>query len=244
MVAMPTWERFTILGAFVAAAVVAAKLVDVRMRRGHVAAGTVTRYRVLRRTIVAAIVFFALLAGLLVIPQVRSIAGAILASGAVLGLILGFAAQRPLSNFAAGILIALTQPLRIGDRIEFEGGEGVVEEIRLTHTFVRADDDSRLVIPNDKLASDTIRNSTIVERAQRAEITVQVPLSADLDKVLSLLREVCEGEQGVEAFVSDIDGSARITLRAVATEANDAERLGNELRLRAHQRLRAAGVYT
>jgi len=240
---MPTWERFAILGGVVAVALVAAKAVDLRKRRGHLAAGTVTRYRVLRRTIMSLIVFVALLSGLLVIPQVRSIAGALLASGAVLGLILGFAAQRPLSNFAAGILIALTQPLRIGDRIEFEGGEGVVEEIRLTHTFVRADDDSRLVIPNDKLASDTIRNATIVDRAQRAEIIVQVPLSADLENVLSLLREVCEGERDVEAFVSDIDGSARITLRAFASEATEAERLGNELRLRAHRRLRAAGVY-
>jgi small-conductance mechanosensitive channel len=240
---MPTWERFTILGAVVAAAVVLAKAVDLRMRRGHLAAGTVTRYRVLRRTIMAVIVFVAVFAGLLVIPQVRSVAGAILASGAVLGLILGFAAQRPLSNFAAGILIALTQPLRIGDRIEFDGNEGVVEEIRLTHTFVRAEDDSRLVIPNDKLASDTIRNSTIVDRAQRAEITVQVPVSADLDTVLPLLREACAGEQDVEAFVSDIAGSVRITLRAVAREATDAERLANDLRLRAHNRLRAAGVY-
>jgi small-conductance mechanosensitive channel len=240
---MPTWERFSILGAVVGAALVAAKLADARMRRSHLAAGAVTRYRVLRRSIMTAIVFVALLSGLLVIPQVRSVAGALLASGAVLGLILGFAAQRPLSNFAAGILIALTQPLRIGDRIQFEGGEGVVEEIRLTHTFVRADDDSRLVIPNDKLASDTIRNSTIVDRAQRAEITVQVPLSADLENVLSLLREVCEGEQDVEAFVAGIDGSARITVRAFASEADDAERLGHELRLRAQQRLRAAGVY-
>src|SRR5581483_9372945 len=106
-----------------------------------------------------------------------------------------------------------------------------------------ADDDTRLVIPNEKLASDTIRNSTIVDRAQRAEITVQVPLSADLENVLSLLREVCEGERDVEAFVADIDGSARITVRAFANEADDAERLGHELRLRAHQRLRAAGVY-
>jgi small-conductance mechanosensitive channel len=240
---MPTWERFTILGVVVAAALVLAKAVDLRMRQGHLAAGTVTRYKVLRRTIMSLIVFVALLSGLLVIPQVRSVAGALLASGAVLGLILGFAAQRPLSNFAAGILIALTQPLRIGDRIAFEGGEGVVEEIRLTHTFVRADDDTRLVIPNDKLASDTIRNSTIFERAQRAEITVQVPLSADLEQVIGVLHTVCDDEQDVEVFVAGIEGNATLTVRARATDASDAERLEHELRLRSHQQLRAAGVF-
>ena len=240
---MPTWERFTILGAVVVVALVVAKAVDRRMRRGHLAAGTVTRYKVLRRTIVTLIVFVALLSGLLVIPEVRSVAGALLASGAVIGLILGFAAQRPLSNFAAGILIALTQPLRIGDRIAFDGGEGVVEEIRLTHTFVRADDDSRLVIPNEKLASDTIRNSTIVERAQRAEITVQVPLSADLEQVIGVLRTVCDAERDVEVFVAGIEGNSTITVRVVATDAGDAERLEHELRLRSHQQLLAAGIY-
>ncbi len=240
---MPTWERLTILGAVVAASLAAAWAVDLRMRRGHLAAGTVTRYRVLRRTIMAVIVFVALLSGLLVIPEVRSVAGALLASGAVIGLILGFAAQRPLSNFAAGILIALTQPLRIGDRIEFEGAEGVVEEIRLTHTFVRAEDDTRIVIPNEKLASDTIRNATIVERAQRAEITVQVPLSADLDSVIDLLREECEGEKEADVFLAGIEGNATLTVRALATDATDAERLEHELRLRAHKRLRAAGIF-
>jgi small-conductance mechanosensitive channel len=240
---MPTWERFTILGAVVAAALILAKVVDLRMRRGQLAAGTVTRYGVLRRTIMTLIVFVALLSGLLVIPEVRSVAGALLASGAVIGLILGFAAQRPLSNFAAGILIALTQPLRIGDRIAFEGGEGVVEEIRLTHTFVRADDDSRLVIPNDKLASDTIRNSTIFERAQRAEITVQVPLSADLEQVMGVLRTACEHERDVEVFVAGLEGNSTIIVRAFATDAGEAERLEHELRLRSHQQLLAAGIY-
>jgi len=240
---MPTWERFTILGAVVALAVAVARAVDVHMRRGQLAAGTVTRYRVLRRTIVALIVFVALLSGLLVIPEVRSVAGALLASGAVIGLTLGFAAQRPLSNFAAGVLIALTQPLRIGDRIEFEGLDGVVEEIRLTHTFVRAEDDTRIVIPNEKLASDTIRNSTIVDRAQRAEITVHVPLSADLDQVIDLLRTECAGEREPDVFVAGIEGNATLTLRALASDAADAERLEHELRLRAHKRLRSAGIF-
>jgi small-conductance mechanosensitive channel len=240
---MPYWERFTILGAVLVVSFALAKLVDVRIQRRHFEAGAVTRYRVLRRSIMASIVTVALLSGLLVIPQVRAIAGALLASGALLGLIIGFASQRTLANFAAGILIAFTQPLRLGDRIMVDGVEGVVEEIRLTHTFVRSDDDSRLVIPNEKLASDTIRNATIVDRAQRAEITVQVPLSADLENVIDLLRAECAGEQELEAFVAGIEGTATVTLRVLASDAVDAERLEHDLRLRAHKRLRAAGVF-
>ena len=240
---MPFWERLAILGGVVLGSLVLARLVDLRMCRRELAPGAETRYRVLRRTVVSVIVFVALMSGLLVIPQVRAIAGALLASGAVLGLVIGFASQKTLGNFAAGLLIAFTQPLRLGDRIDVDGVEGIVEEIRLTHTFVRADDDTRLVIPNEKLASDTIRNSTIVDRAQRAEVTVQVPLSSDLEVVLDLLRGEVAAERDPHVFVSGLNGSATLTVRALATDPNDAERLEQELRLRVHRRLRAAGIF-
>ena len=240
---MPYWERLAILGGVVIASLVLARLVDLRMRRRDLEAGAETRYRVLRRSIIGLILFVSLLSGLLVIPEVRAIAGALLASSAVIGLVVGLAAQKTLSNFAAGLLIAFTQPLRLGDRIAVDGVGGIVEEIRLTHTFVRADDDSRLVVPNDKLASDTIRNSTIVDRAQRAEITVQVPLSSDLEAVLELLRNEAAGEVEPHVFVSGLGGDATVTLRAFATDPAGAERLEHELRLRAHRALRAAGIY-
>jgi small-conductance mechanosensitive channel len=240
---MPYWERLTILGVVILASLLLARFVDSRIQRHELSAGSATRYRILRRSLVAAIITIAVLSGLLVIPQVRAVAGTLLASGAILGIIIGFASQRTLSNFVAGILIAFTQPLRIGDRIVIEGTEGVVEEIGLTYTFVRSGDDTRLVIPNDKLVSDTIRNATIVDRAQRAEITVQVPLSADLEHVLDLLRTGSRGERELEVFVSSIEGNATLTLRALAADPADAERLEHDLRLRTHERLREAGVY-
>ena len=67
------------------------------------------------------IVFVGVLSALLVIPQVRAVAAAILASSAVLGLVLGFAAQRTIGNFIAGLLIAFTQPVRLGDEVEIGG---------------------------------------------------------------------------------------------------------------------------
>src|SRR6266542_6334464 len=181
---MPLWQRLTVLGSVLLVTVVVARLIDRRIARRDLPPEAITRYRVLRRSITTAIFFVGLLSALLVIPQVRAVAGGLLASSAVLGIIVGFASQRTLGNFVASLLIAFTQPLRLGDRIVVDGTEGIVEEIRLTHTYVRADDDTRLVIPNEKLASDTIRNSTIVDRAQRAEITVHVPLSSDLEAVL------------------------------------------------------------
>jgi small-conductance mechanosensitive channel len=228
----------------IVASIVLAKIVDVAMRRVQLRAGAETRYRVLRRAVMAVIVVVAVLSALLVFPQVRAVAGALLASGAVIGIIVGFASQRTLGNFVAGILIAFTQPLRIGDRVAVDGAEGTVEEITLTYTFIRVDDDTRLVVPNEKLASDTIHNATIVQRAQRAEITVHLPLSSDLETVIGLLDAEVADQRDPEVFVSSLDGDATITIRALAADPSRAERLQHELRLRTHRTLREAGVFS
>jgi small-conductance mechanosensitive channel len=233
------WHRLVIAGAAVVIAAGLARLVDKALSRKELAPEAVTRYRTVRRVAMTTIVFVGVLSALLVIPQVRAIAGAILASSAVLGLVIGFAAQRTIGNAVAGVLIAFSQPLRLGDRVVVDGVEGTVEEIGLTYTFIRAADNSRLVIPNEKLASDTIRNLTIRSPEKVAEITVQVPLQHDLDALLDALRE----ETNAEVYVSSLDANAVITLRARAASQAEAERLARDLRLRAHRRLRAAGVY-
>jgi small-conductance mechanosensitive channel len=185
------------------------------------------------------IVAVGLLSALLVIPQVRAVAGGLLASSAIIGLIVGFASQRTLGNFIAGLLIAFAQPLRLGDRVEVDNVIGVVEEIGLTYTFIRALDGSRLVIPNEKLASDTILNFTIRSPEKVAEVTVQVPLDHDLDALV----EELAADTHAEVYVSALEGSATLTLRSQAASEDDALRLQRDLRLAAHRRLRAAGVF-
>jgi small-conductance mechanosensitive channel len=179
-----------------------------------------------------------------VIPQVRAVAGALLASSAILGVILGLAAQQTLGNFIAGLLIATTQPVRIGDRVSYAGESGVVEEIGLTYTFIRTIDRRRLVVPNSKLASDTIVNASIRSHETFAEVSVPVPLAADLDAALDALREDVAEERDADVYVSSLDGTATLTLRAAATDELAAERLEHDLRLRAHRRLSALGVWT
>ena len=195
---------------------------------------------VARRSVTTAIVFVGLLSALLVIPQVRAVAGGLLASSAVLGIVVGFASQRTLGNFVAGLLIAFTQPLRLGDAVVVEDTRGTVEEIGLIYTFVRTENGDRLVIPNEKLASDTIRNSTIRSREKVAEISIQVPLGRDIGAIADRLREL---KDGADVFVSDLAGNATLVVRAPAADEPAAERLERELRLRAHEVLRAEGVY-
>src|SRR5206468_9052135 len=130
-----------------------ARIVDWRMSRKQLAPEMATRYRVLRRSTTAVIIIVGFFSALLVIPQVRAIAGGLLASSAVIGLIVGFASQRTLGNFVAGLLIAIAQPIRLGDRVDYAGESGVVEDIGLTYTFIRTADEARIVVPNEKLAS-------------------------------------------------------------------------------------------
>ena len=240
---MPFWHRAVIAAVVFVAVSVLARLIDWRLARRRLPPEAMTRYRVLRRSITTAILVVGFFSALLVIPQVRAVAGGLLASSAVIGVIVGFASQRTLGNFVAGLLIAFSQPLRLGDRVEIDGSNGVVEEIGLTYTFIRAEDDARIVIPNEKLASDTIRNSTIRSRQKVAEITVPVPLTIDLRRIVDAVAEELSGERDPDVFVSGLNGNALLTIRARADDEDAAQRLERDLRLRVHERLRAEGVY-
>jgi small-conductance mechanosensitive channel len=237
----PWWHRLIIVGAVVLVTALFARLVDSRLARRELPAAAVTRYRVLRRSIFAVIVFIGVLSALLVIPQVRAVATGILASSAIIGIVVGFAAQKTLGNFIAGLLIAFSQPIRLGDHVEIDGTAGVVEEIGLTYTFIRVADDDRLVIPNDRIASDTILNSSIRGRRKLAQVTLQVPLDRDLDAALQVLRAAA-GDERAEVAVTSLEDKAKLELSVWAEDELTARRVENELRLRAHTRLREAGV--
>jgi small conductance mechanosensitive channel len=237
---MPFWHRLIVVGVVMFVTVAVARMVDRRIARRDLPPEAITRYRVVRRSITSTIIFVGLLTALLVIPQVRAVAGGLLASSAVIGIVVGFASQRTLGNFVAGLLIAFTQPVRLGDDVVVENTEGTVEEIGLIYTFVRTENGDRLVIPNEKLASDTIRNSTIRSREKVAEISLQVPLGKDLGAVVDRLRTIAADG---EVFVSDLSGNATVVVRVSATNRSSAEQRERELRLQAYEVLRAEGVY-
>src|SRR6478752_7058477 len=237
---MSPWTRLAVVVVVMVVTIVVARLIDRRIARRDLPPEAITRYRILRRSITTTIIFVGLLSALLVVPAVRAVAGGLLASSAVIGIVVGFASQRTLGNFVAGLLIAFTQPLRLGDDVVIEGIEGRVEEIGLIYTFVRTENGDRLVIPNEKLASDTIRNSTIRSREKVAEISLQVPSGQDLGAVVDRLQTIAADG---EVYVSDLSGSATVVVRVQAADRSSAEQRERELRLRAYEVLRAEGVY-
>ena len=231
------WVRLAVAGIAIVLSFTAAKLVDRRLARRQLTAGTITRYRILRQSVLWSIVFVGVASALLVIPAVRAVAVGVLASSAVIGLILGFAAQRTIGNFIAGLLIAFTQPVRLGDEIEFEGTRGEVEEVGLIYTWVRTRESDHLVIPNEKLVSETVRNSTIRNERRVAEIEVRLPAGADLSAAVAALEPDTD-----EVTVTQLD-PATVSVRRFVDGDVTLGRAQSDLRLDVARRLREAGIY-
>jgi len=130
---------------------------------------TRTRLRILRRLAFLAIFLVVAMLVLGQFTEFKRLATGVLASTAVLGLIIGFAAQHTIANMVAGIQIAVSQPIRIGDRIKFEDCEGRVTDITLSYTYLDPGDGSSIVIPNQLLTEGTVHNrstaDTIEEKA-------------------------------------------------------------------------------
>jgi small-conductance mechanosensitive channel len=239
----PFWKHLVIAAVIFVAVSLVARLVDWWLARRPLPPEATTRYRVLRRTITSIFLVVGLFSALLAIPEVRAVAGGLLASSALLGIIVGFASQRTLGNVVAGLLIAFAQPVRIGDRVEYNGVNGVIEEIGLSYTFIRLLDRRRLVVPNEKLASDPIVNASIRSRETFAEVAVPLPLSIDVGAALDALRQDVADERDSDVYLDSLDGTATVIVRAAATDELSAERLERDLRLRAHRRLRELGVW-
>ena len=154
----------------------------------------------MRRLIFATIIVLGIGLALAQFDGVRRVATGILASSAVLGLVVGFAARQTLANAIAGILLAITQPIRLGDLVTFQEETGEVEDIRLTYTYLRLDDGRRLVIPNEQLAQSPLVNHTVVDPRVQVGVDVWLPPGADTDRALELLAE----EDGVDASVAEV----------------------------------------
>lgn len=124
----------------------------------QVSRSTKTRLRFLRRLVIL-VVFLVLLAiALSQFTEFKRLATGILASTAVLAAIVGFAAQHTIGNMVAGIQLAVSQPIKIGDRVSFEETEGRVTDITLSYTYVDPGDGTAVVIPNQLLVESIIHN--------------------------------------------------------------------------------------
>jgi small-conductance mechanosensitive channel len=218
-------------------------------RRGRILAETVTRgtlsrevdtrLRFVRRLAYATILLIGIAVALSQFTGINRVAASVLASGAIAAAVIGFAAQRTLANFVAGVMLAVTQPLRVGDWVTFEGEYGVVEDVRLNYTFLRTPGDVQVVIPNERLAAGMLRNDTLASERVALDISVWLPPGADTERALAALAD----ETGSEPAIAEVtpDG-VRITVPGEPVPPPERGPRQATLRAECLRRLRAEGL--
>src|SRR5215216_2472839 len=238
-------------GGFILGAFVIAEVVDRALYRrgkkltqavgvGELSPVATTRLRLVRRLIFATIILIGIALAATQFPSISKLATGILASSAVVGLVVGFAARQTLANGIAGILLAITQPIRIGDLVTFEGETGEVEDMKLSYTYLRLDHGPRLVIPNERLAASSVQNHTVVDPRLQVEVSVWLPPHVDLDRALEL---IADEANEVDAAVAEVDKEGvRLSATTWTTSPRERGKLAADLRLRWLRSLREHGL--
>jgi small-conductance mechanosensitive channel len=119
-----------------------------------------TKIKVFEGLFVALISFLTITACLMSFKEVRSIGISLLTSAGIAGIVIGFAAQKTIATFIAGIQIAITQPIRLDDVVIVEGEWGRIEEITLTYVVVKIWDERKLVVPVNYFIDNPFQNWT------------------------------------------------------------------------------------
>jgi len=139
-----------------------------------VAARRRTTFAFLLRVVVALVVVVGVWSVLSIFPATQQVASAFLGSAAVLAVIAGLALSTPLGNLGSGVVLAFTQPVRLGDRITVQDHTGVVDEISLSYTALTTDEGRRIFVPNTTMVSTILVNRSVAD--PRRLVTVDVPV--------------------------------------------------------------------
>ena len=170
-----------------------------------------TTFGFVQRVIVALVAAIAAWNVLSLYDETTQIANTLLASSAVLAVFAGLAFSTPLSNLGSGLLVAFTQPLRLGDRVTVADQTGFVEEMSLIYTTLVTDEGRRVFIPNNQLTSSTIVNRTI--RDPRRAVGARFPISIETP--------VGDARESVLGALAGIEGTIREEARVLVAEVGE-----------------------
>jgi small-conductance mechanosensitive channel len=197
-----------------------------------------TRLTVLRKVILAFVFVIVAWSVLEVFPATGQLARTLLASGAFIALLIGVAFSVPLGNIGAGVLLSLSQPVRIGDRISVGDVTGTAEEITLIHTVVRTDEGRTAFVPNSQMVTSTVVNRSLDDPRRSVSVRLPVAITASVDQARRLLLETVGevGEahlEGASVLVTDVgEGTTWLTVGGFAPPGSSVERVAAELRER------------
>lgn len=195
----------------------------------------ITKVMFLKQIVVTAIYIIGCATFLSLIPGMEKISNSILASAGILAMAVGLASQEALSNIVGGLFIIFTRPFKVGDFIKVDDEVvGTVIEITLRHTIIKNVENRMILIPNSKINSATIINSSYGDSSTCAFVDIGVSYDTNLDQAINVMREEimkhpmlvdhrtsAEKEAGVPEVVIRVTnlGDSAITLRAWAWAA-------------------------
>jgi small-conductance mechanosensitive channel len=199
-----------------------------------------TRLRLIRRLIFVGIIVIGIALALSQFTSIKRFATGVLASTAVLGIIIGFAGRQVIANLVGGVLMTITQPIRIGDVVSVgEEVHGRVVDIALTFTSIDSGDGRLTVVPNEKVTTDVVVNQSAGNPQAPVRAEVLVRPDADLGKA----RQALEGTEVTSVRLAELGvDAARLELKAPMESGADREAREAELRERAQGALRDAGL--
>ena len=112
------------------------------------------------------------------------------------GLAVGLALQGSLANFAAGVLIVLFRPYKVGDYVEAAGIAGTIEQVQILTTVLKTPDNKQIIVPNGQIMGSIITNYSAKD-TRRVDMVVGVSYSDDLDKVQATLKELVDADERI-----------------------------------------------
>jgi small-conductance mechanosensitive channel len=200
---------------------------DIRAADNLQARKLYTQVHVLGKTMYFLIALFAIASMLMLFDEVRRLGASLLASAGVVGVILGFAAQKTIANLFAGFQLAMTQPIRLDDVVIVEGEWGRIEEITLTYIIIHIWDDRRLVVPLSYFIEKPFQNWTRATSQLLGSVFVWVDYSLPLEEARKALKEIIEShplwdKRFWNLQVSDASEKT-MQLRVLATSADSSK---------------------
>jgi len=115
---------------------------------------------------------------------------------AAAGLAIGLSLQGTLSNFAAGVLLIIFRPFKVGDFVDAGGIAGIVEEIQIFSTQMRSGDNKQIIVPNGQIMGSTITNFS-TKPTRRLDLVIGVSYGDDLKKVRSVLEDILAKDERI-----------------------------------------------
>jgi small-conductance mechanosensitive channel len=152
-----------------------------------------TKFQLIQRIINTIIIITTVALILMTFNSVRQIGSTLLASAGVVGIVIGFAAQKSLGTFFAGLQIALAQPIRIDDTVVVEGQFGTIGEINLTYVIVNSWDGRRIVVPINYFLEKPFENWTRESPEVIGKVRIYADYSLPVEKVREELHKLISG---------------------------------------------------